>query len=320
MTQAYKEARDAVFLELFEIAARDKNVILFTTDTGAILFNKFKEELPGQFMNVGIAEQNAISVAAGLSLSGKKVFVFGISNFVILRCIEQLKIDICSMGLPVTIIGMGTGYVYPKDGPTHHMTDIISLTRTIPGLSIWSPSDYAAIAGITRIAYASAGPNLIYMDKGPFIPLYDDGHDFTKGLSLLRQGSDLTIVATGIMLPLACQAVTELEKRGIDAGRVDLYRIKPVDEVSLLDALGKSGSILTLEENTIIGGLGGLVCETVAGRGLGATVKRLGIPDSYRCEVGERNELRALGGFDLQGIIEAAESLVAARKTKESQS
>lgn len=317
MIKEYKEARDAVFQELFEIASKDRNVILFTADTGALLFRKFKDELPGQFMNVGIAEQNAMSVAAGLSLSGKKVFIFGISNFVVLRCFEQLKIDVCCMGLPVTIIGMGTGYVYPKDGPTHHMTDIISLTRTIPGLTIWSPSDYAAIAGITRIAYESFRPNLIYMDKGPFITLYDNEHDFSKGLSLLRQGSDLTIVATGIMVSLAYQAVNELEKRGIDAGLVDLYRIKPLDEESLLDAFGNSGCIMTLEENTIIGGLGGLVCETVASRGFRATVKRLGIPDVYRCEVGERNELRALDGFDLSAIIEAAENLVTAHRAKE---
>ena len=195
MSSQILEARDAVFLELMKIAKQDRDVILITVDTGAFLFKEFKSTLPNQFFNVGIAEQNAVSVSAGLALAGKKPFLFGISNFVVLRCFEQIKIDVCSMGLPVTIIGMGTGYVYPKDGPTHHMTDVLSLARTLPGMTVWSPSDFAAITGATRLAYASGGPNLIYMDKGPFIPLSDDSTDFTAGVRVVRQGADITLVS-----------------------------------------------------------------------------------------------------------------------------
>jgi transketolase len=304
MTRMYTEARDACFEELFDIASRDRDVVLLTVDTGAFAFKRFRQELPDQFFNVGIAEQNAMSVAAGLALGGKKVFVFGISNFVTLRCFEQLKIDICCMELPVTVIGMGTGYVYPKDGPTHHMTDILSLVRTLPGLTIWSPSDYSMIAAAVRSAYRGPGPTYLYMDKGPFDSMYAPEADFSEGLTLLRTGRNVTLVATGIMVPQAMRVADRLAQKGVDAGIVDLYRIKPLNEPRLRDLLATSRRIVTMEENTIVGGLGGLVCEVVAEYGLQTKVKRIGIQDTYRCEVGSREDIRALEGMDLEGATE----------------
>jgi transketolase len=304
MTRVYTEARDACFEELFDIASCDKDVVLLTVDTGAFAFKRFRQELPDQFFNVGIAEQNAMSVAAGLALGGKRVYVFGISNFVTLRCFEQLKIDICCMDLPVTVIGMGTGYVYPKDGPTHHMTDILSLVRTLPGLTVWSPSDYAMIAAAVRSAYHAAGPTYLYVDKGPFDSIYAPDADFSEGLTVLRSGRDVTLVATGIMVPHAMRAAQRLAERGIDASVIDLYRIKPLNEQGLRDRLAASGRVVTMEENTIVGGLGGLVCEVVAEHGLHTQVKRIGIRDTYRCEIGDRESMRSLDGMDLDGVTE----------------
>lgn len=302
MTRAYTEARDACFEELFEIASRDKDVILLTADTGAFAFQRFRTDLPDQFFNVGIAEQNAMTVAAGLALSGKRVFVFGISNFVTLRCFEQIKLDICCMDLPVTIIGMGTGYVYPKDGPTHHMTDILSLVRTLPGLTVWSPSDYSIIAAAIRSASRADGPTYLYMDKGPFDATYSPDADFSDGLAVLRSGRDVTLVATGVMVAQAMRVATRLTERGIEAGVIDLYRIKPLNVPLLERVLAGSRRVVTVEENSIIGGLGSLVCETVAEAGLPARVKRLGIQDTYRCDISDREGMRALDGLDLEGI------------------
>jgi len=310
MTRAYTEARDACFEELFDIASRDRDVVLLTVDTGAFAFKRFREQLPGQFFNVGIAEQNVMSAAAGLAMSGKRVFVFGISNFVTLRCFEQLKIDICCMELPVTVIGMGTGYVYPKDGPTHHMTDILSLVRTLPGLTVWSPSDYSIIAAAVRSAYQAEGPTYIYMDKGPFDSLYAPDADFSEGLTVLKPGRDVTLVATGVMVPQATRAAARLVEKGIDAAVVDLYRIKPLNVQLLQHVLARSRRIVTMEENTVVGGLGSLVCEIVAEHGLAATVKRIGIRDTYRCEIGDRESMRALEGLDLEGVVETVLQLV----------
>lgn len=304
MTRVYTEARDACFEELFDIASRDKDVVLLTVDTGAFAFKRFRRELPDQFFNVGIAEQNVMSVAAGLALGGKRVYVFGISNFVTLRCFEQLKIDICCMELPVTVVGMGTGYVYPKDGPTHHMTDILSLVRTLPGLTVWSASDYSMIAAAVRSAYRAEGPTYLYMDKGPFDSIYAPDADFSEGMTLLKSGRDVTLVATGIMVPQAMRAADRLAEKGIDAAVIDLYRIKPLNEQRLRELLADSDRVVTMEENTIVGGLGGLVCEVVAEHGLAAQVKRIGIRDTYRCEIGDRENMRSLDGMDLNSITE----------------
>lgn len=306
-----REARDAVFLELLRLAHADPDVLLFTVDTGAFLLKRFAAELPGRFHNLGIAEQNAVSVCAGLALAGKKPFLFGISNFVVLRCFEQLKIDVCCMNLPVTVIAMGTGYVYPKDGPTHHMTDVLSLARTLPGLHLWSPSDYAAIAGATRRAHADGGPHLIYMDKGPFDVLPVPPDDYAAGVRVLRPGTDVTLVATGIMVPQALAAAAALAAEGIRAGVVDVYRLKPLAPGCLATALGGARGILTLEENVLAGGLGALVCETVLDAGLPARVRRLGIPeDAIHCDLGTREQLRDADGFGAADILAAARRLV----------
>jgi transketolase len=144
--KTYTDTRDAIFEELYDIAVNDSNVMLISADTGAMKFADFEKNIPNQFFNVGIAEQNAMTIAAGLTHVGKKVFVFGISNFVALRCFEQVRIDVCGMKCPVVILGMGAGYTYAQDGLTHHMTEDIGAINTLPGMTIWSPSDYGMTA------------------------------------------------------------------------------------------------------------------------------------------------------------------------------
>ncbi len=302
MSGIYTEARDAVFNELFEIALKDERVVLLTVDTGAFLFNKFREQLPDRFFNLGIAEQNAVSVAAGMAMAGLRPYLFGISNFVTLRCFEQFKLDICNSNLPVTVIGMGSGYVYPKDGPTHHMTDAISLIRTIPNITIWSPSSFDMIAACTQKTYQHDGPSFLYMDKGPFQGVELNPADIEQGFSVLREGEDLTLISTGIMVPQALAVADALAARGVKTSLIDLFRIKPVDEAKLLDALRSSTRIAVLEENTIIGGMGGVICELIAGQGLPIPVRRLGIQDRFHPEIGNREEMRALDGIDLEGL------------------
>jgi len=303
MSKTYNDTRDATFEELYDIALGDPNVILLTVDTGALIFKEFKKNMPKQFFNVGVAEQNAMSVAAGLALIGKHVFVFGITTFVTFRCYEQIKIDICSMNLPVTILGMGTGYVYSSDGPTHHMIEDVSIMRALPGMTIWSPSDYAMTAQVVHLAHKTPGPSYIRIDKGPFPHIYDNSnHDFGDGLAILKPGKDLTIIATSIMVGQALELAHELKKHGIQAGVVDLYRLKPVNKKLLIDAIKLSKRIVTLEEHTVLGGLGSIVHEILADNGILTPVKVFGIPDKYRCEVGSREMLRSLDRLDVPTI------------------
>lgn len=301
----YNDTRDATFEELYQIALADSRVIVLTGDTGALMFQEFKKNIPKQFFNVGIAEQNAMSVAAGLALTDRHVFVFGITSFVTLRCLEQIKIDICSMGLPVTILGMGTGYAYSSDGPTHHVTEDVSVMRSLSGITIWSPSDYAMTAQIVHLAYQTPGPSFIRIDKGPFTPIYDNtSHDFNDGLAVLKPGKDVMIVATGIMVNQALQVAEELKKHKVQAGVIDLYRLKPVNKKLLVKTIGEK-RVITLEEHMISGGLGSIVQEVLSESEIYNPVKVFGIRDIYRSEIGSREMLRTLDGLDVPSISRA---------------
>ncbi len=306
MKKTYADSRDAVFGELYDIALGDKNVILLMGDTGVQKFVDFKKNIPSQFFNVGIAEQNMMSVAAGLALSGKHVFVFGISNFVTLRCFEQIKIDICSMNLPVTILGMGTGYCYSSDGFTHHVTEDVSTMRALPNITIWSPSDCMMMAQVVRLAYQMSRPSYIRIDKELPPRIYDDrSQDFTDGLAILRSGNDLTIIATSIMVGKALGVVDELGKYDVHAGVVDLYRLKPINKELLAKVAQNSKRVVTLEEHTVCGGLGSIVCETLADCGVLLPIKVLGIRDKFRSEVGSREWIRSLDGLDIPSVSKA---------------
>ncbi len=296
----YNDTRDAIFGELYEIAIKDPNVILLSADTGAFVFKEFKKNLPKQFFNVGVSEQNTMSVAAGLALSGKRVFVFGLANFVTLRCYEQIKIDICCMELPVTILGSGMGYLYSSDGPTHHMTDNVSLMRVLPGMTVWCPSDYTMAASMVHLAYQKNGPGCILFDKGPFSHIYDQSsHDFSDGLFLLKPGKDMVVITNGIMTNYGLNLIDELNKNGIDAALVDLYRLKPINKKLLFETVRHFKRVVTVEESTILGGLGSAVQEALNESGLSIPVKSFGVPDVFRREVGSREMLRCLDGLDI---------------------
>ena len=304
--QKYSEARDAIFGELYEIALKDPRVIVLSADTGAKKFKDFQETIPKQFYNIGISEQNAISAAAGLALTGKHVFVFGIANFVTVRPFEQIRIDVCGMNVPVTILAGGTGYVYSYDGLTHHMRENIALLRTLPNMTIWSPSDYTMTAGLVHLAYKKKGPSCIFFDKGPFSRIYDDlGQGFSSGIKVLASGKDITIIATGIMITQAFQLVEELRRHGLEAGLIDCYRLKPVNESLLLAALKGSKRIVTLEEHSLYGGLGSIIREVLGNSNLLLPIKSFGIGDEYRFEVGNRDYLWALDGLDVTSMTKA---------------
>ncbi|MCX6262330.1 MAG: 1-deoxy-D-xylulose-5-phosphate synthase [Bacteroidia bacterium] len=306
MKKIYNDTRDAAFEELYDIALNDLRVIVLSADTGALMFKEFKKNIPDQFFNVGISEQNAISVAAGLALNGRHVFVFGISNFVTLRCFEQIRVDICCMGLPVTLLGMGTGYTYSSDGPTHHITEDIAAIRALPGMTIWSPSDYAMTAAVVHLAHKLKTPSYIRFDKGPFQHLYDDSdHDFKDGLAELQTGEDLTIVATGFMVGQALHIAEQLNAKGIKTGVVDFYRLKPVNSSKLVSIFRRTKRVVTLEEHMMAGGSGSIILEKMAENDIMLPVKVFGIPDTYRFEAGSRDMLQKLDGLDVDRLTVA---------------
>lgn len=296
------DIRDAFFDGLYDIAVDDRNVMFLTADMGAFSLAKFKKDLGSQYINVGVAEQNLVSIAAGLALGGKKVFIYAIAPFVTQRCYEQIKIDLCCMQLPVTIIGAGAGITYSSDGPTHHAVQDIAIMRALPEMTILNPADPVMAAAAAQLSYKNDGPTYVRLDKGKLPLLYDNEEDFSDGLALLKAGRDLMIIATGIMVHQAFKVAEEVAKHSIDVGIVDLYRIKPINEELLLSIIEKSNRIVTLEEHSIIGGIGSAISEILVDKGENLPLKRIAIADKNCVGYGNREWMHRHYGLDVDNV------------------
>ncbi len=296
--------RDTFSDTVYELARGDRDIILVTSDTGAICHDKFREELPDQYINVGIAEQNMIGLAAGLAMSGKKVFVYAIVPFATMRCYEQIRVNLCCMNLPVTVTGIGAGFDYSTLGPTHHGSEDIALMRLLPCMTVYSPPDSIAADSITRIAAAEPGPKYIRLDRTG-VPLIYEGRneDFTRGMAVLRTGADICIAATGRMVLNALSAADILGSRGIETTVIDIYRLKPLNEDMLFNTVKDFDFIVTMEEHFLNGGLGTLVNEMLVRKGKRCKVKNFGIPDMFcRQYDAEREYLQGLMGLDAESV------------------
>lgn len=293
--------RDAFIDKLYEIASDDRRVILISADFGAPSLDRFRRDLSSQFINIGIAEQNMISVAAGLALGGKIVFCYAILPFVTLRCYEQIRVDLCCMNLPVTLVGVGAGYAYHDEGPTHHGLEDIAVMRTLPNMIILSASESEMAMAFAWIAYNTPGPKYIRLDRGnlPSYRLRLRG----EGWREIRSGADLAIVATGYMVGQAMKVAESLAKHDVESRVIDLYRIKPFNE-DLIDALTKEKSrrVVTLEEGFTDGGVGSIMAEALTDCGESLRLKRIGSPNQYCFQYGSRDEIHKLHGLDVDGI------------------
>ena len=296
------DIRDAFFNEVYAIAKEDSNVIFITADMGAHSLVKFKKDLPKQYINIGIAEQNMVSVAAGLALGGKKVFIYTIIPFATFRCYEQIKMDLCCMNLPVVVVGAGPGLTYGSDGPSHHATSDIAVMRALPQISILNPSDSCLAAYCARIAYESVSPVYVRIDKGRQPLIHKEKDKFPDGLVLLRGGSQLTIISTGLMVHHALKVAESLDGHGISSAVVDLYMIKPLNESLLLSAINKTEHIVTVEENSIVGGIGSIISEFLNDHGLFIPLKRIALPDQHCFESGNRESMHKYFRLDEENI------------------
>lgn len=299
----YSDMRDAIFEELFILASADKDIVLLMGDQGAQTFRKFKEQMPDRFINAGIAEQNMIGVGAGLALAGKKPFLHAIANFITLRCYEQIKINLGIMRLPIVLVGIGAGYAYGDDGPTHHADQDVAAMRAIPGLTILNAADTVSVSAFLYLAQSIAGPVYIRLDKGAFPALYGYDHNFNDGLSELKFGCDVLIISTGTMAHTAIAVADRLKFDGVQVGVVDLYRIKPVNEKLLFDLLTAQKCVVTLEEHISYGGLGSVISDFLCDNGLSLRFKRIGLPDAASFDYGNRSWFHSRHGLDAESVI-----------------
>lgn len=296
--------RDRFFNALYEIAVQDRNVILITADNGAPSLDQFRETLPDQFLTVGIAEQQMIGMACGLATEGKKVYTYAIAPFVTTRVHEQNKLALCAMNTSVVNLGVGAGYAYDIMGPTHHTVEDITIMRVLPNMTIFSPADGETAAALAEISYKLPGPQYIRFDRSGIPDLYDGQQvDFNNGMTRLRDGRDLCIVATGIMVHQAMKVAECFHDQGVEVGVIDLFRLKPIDTQRLLDFLDEVPAVVTLEEHLLAGGMGSAIAEIVIDRGINKPMLRIGQDDRFVFDLGGRDVIWKKYGLDVPGIV-----------------
>lgn len=262
-----KEALSSAFSEMIlEEAKKDKNIMVVCTDSrGSAKLGAYPDELPEQFVEMGIAEQNSVTVSAGMAYMGKKVFTIGPASFYSMRSAEQVKVDVAYSHNNVTVIGISGGISYGALGATHHSLQDISLMRAIPGLTVMLPSDAVQMRKITKELLESPRPTYIRIARSGVPVIYDENTEFKIGKAKrLTDGKDAAIIVCGQLVATALQAAEELKEEGINVSVVDMFTIKPLDTEMIETVAKECGCILTLEEHSIYGGLGGTVAEVAA--------------------------------------------------------
>jgi transketolase len=257
--------RDAVFNTVEAIIEKDQNTVILTNDMGAMGLDKISKFAPDRVINVGITEQNMVGVAAGLALSGKIVFVYGILSHVVFRALEQIKLDVCVQNLPVIFIGVGSGLAYGVDGPTHQGIEDIAILRALPNMTIFNPSDvYSATYAINR-SYENQTPCFIRIDKENLPQLYTDLDDLSLGL-IAHEKKDSAkgiIFGTGMTVWPALKAAEILGDRGIECNVVDIFEVKPLNEELLRSLLIKIDWVLVVEESLGLSSLSELIAKLI---------------------------------------------------------
>jgi transketolase len=301
------------FLEtLFALAKADRRIVFLTGDLGFSVVEPFQRELPDQFVNAGVAEQNMTSIAAGMALSGKIAFTYSIANFPTLRCLEQVRNDVCYHEANVKIVAVGGGFAYGALGASHHATEELGVMRLMPGMVVVAPADPIEARAATRALVAHPGPCYIRLGKAGEPDVHPGPIDFQLGRSIrLREGTDLTLLSTGSMLKTAMDVAARLAERGVEARVESLHTLKPLDEAAVLAAARETGGILTLEQHSILGGLGGAVAEVLAeAPGPHPPFRRIGLPSAFSPRVGSQQYLEKENGLDADSVLLAALALV----------
>jgi transketolase len=292
---------------LLEMARKDKNVVVVTSDArGSVTLGDFATELPDQFVEVGIAEQNAVGIAAGLASACKNVFVCGPACFYVARSLEQVKVDLAYSHYPVRVLGVSGGLSYGALGASHHSLHDIAVLRTFPGMHIVLPADIYETRRLVESLMDYPHPVYIRVGRNAVPNVHDNTEiDFKIGKAIrLATGKDLTLIATGETVYHCLEASRQLSERGIQAGVLDMHSLKPFDTEAVLQAAEESGRIITVEEHSMFGGLGAAVAETLV-QHKPVPVKILGIPDENAI-AGTPLELFRHYGLDAEGIIKTA--------------
>jgi len=285
--------RYAFIKTLTKLASKNQKIFLLTGDLGYTVFEDFATAFPKRFINMGVAESNMVGVAAGLSLEGFIPFVYSIATFATMRPYEQIRNDICLQNLNVKIVGVGGGLGYGHAGPTHHSQEDIAIMRVLPNITIVCPADPFEVEVATEQAAKLKGPVYLRLGKAgePKIHPKKPKLKLGKGI-IMRDGSDVLLLATGNQVINSLLVAEVLSKKGIAAKVINLHTIKPLDKELILDSVKKIKYVVTIEEHSVIGGLGSAVAEVLASEEGNTVLKRIGIADKFSKIVGDHEHLR----------------------------
>ena len=306
-----KATRESFGMALCELAKTNKDIVALDADlSGSTKTAMFQKAFPERFFNCGIAEGNMISTAAGLAACGKIPFAASFAMFATGRAYEQIRNSVAYPHLNVKIAGSHAGISVGEDGATHQCCEDIALMRTLPGMTIINPADHWEMMAAVKAAGEYDGPVYLRLGRLAVDSFNDpDNYSFTLGKGItLHEGNDITVIATGIVVKDALEAVRELEAQGINARLINIHTIKPIDEDIIVKAAKETGRIVTVEEHNVIGGLGDSVCDVTA-RKCPVPVTKIGIQDRFGYS-GPAKELLKLFGLSKENIAKVVSDIV----------
>jgi len=309
--------RTAFLKELFELAKQDSRIVFMTGDLGFSVVEPFMQELPHQFVNAGVAEQNMTGMAAGMAMSGKIVFTYSIANFPTLRCLEHIRNDVCYHKANVKVVAIGGGFAYGAMGATHHATEDLGIMRTLPGIVVLAPGDPLEARHATRAVVKHAGPCYLRLGKAGEPAVHSGEIEFSIGKAIrLRDGEDITLISTGSFLQTTVKAAEALATRGIQARVLSMHTLKPLDNAAVLAAARETGAIATLEEHSVVGGLGSAVAEVLAeSQETRVPFRRIGLPSAFSPHIGTQEYMQQQHGLDTESVVQSLLELLQTRST-----
>ncbi len=297
--------RDAFIKKLCQLSEHNPQIMLITGDLGFGVLDEFRERFPRQFINAGVAEQNMTGLATGLALEGRIVFTYSIANFPTLRCLEQIRNDACYHKANVKVVAIGGGFSYGSLGISHHATEDLAIMRSLPDITVMSPCGCWETMEATEAIVNTPGTCYLRLDKsaGDDTPRNNGEHFKVGKARVLGDGSDCAIIVTGGILEEVWRAVGILEAKGVSSRIVSVHTLKPFDAETILQACHEIGTIITIEEHTIYGGLGGAVAETLLDNGVKPDgFLRIGLEAGFSSIVGSQQYLRRRYNLDADSI------------------
>lgn len=302
--------RNAFAQEITRLGAEDQRVVLLSGDIGNKLFDEFKDRCPGRFLNCGISEANMMGMAAGMAMNGLRPVIYTITPFTTTRCFEQIRVDVCYHHAPVMIVGTGAGLSYAELGATHHSCEDMAILRTLPGMTVFAPCDSTELRLGLKAALGQPGP--VYMRIGkkgePKIHQSLDAVELGRAITV-REGTDVCIVNAGTVMAESLGAADKLAEQGISARVESFHTVKPLDQEKLAEIFASVRLVVSVEEHSRIGGLGGAVAEWLAPRraSSGARFLSLGVDDVFMHDVGSQDYARGIFGLKADSIAESVQ-------------